>query len=120
MDPAARIADFVRRQYVDDEGDVRHNVAEVFDRAVIYHAGDEVLGRRDLVAMGHRVRAIARERRRIEATDFITQGLTVRWHLTSQFLDADAGGEPSVQRSHVVARLGCDGRIVEVWSTPVE
>ena len=119
MDPAARIADFIRRQYVDDEGDVRHNVAALFDRAVIYHAGDEVLGRRDLVAMGYRVRSIDRARRTIEATCFVTQGLTVRWHLTARLPDPGAPDGEATERNQVVARLGGDGRIVEVWSTPL-
>lgn len=55
----------------------------------------------------------------IEATDFVTQGLTVRWHLTARLPDPGAPGGEATERTQVVARLGCDGRIVEVWSTPL-
>ena len=53
---AKRIADFVEQQYLSEEGDVRDNVERLFSEDLAYHVDAEILGRDDLVAMGHAVR----------------------------------------------------------------
>jgi hypothetical protein len=76
---ARRIADFVDRQYVSEEGDVRDNVESLFSQDLRYHTGSDILGREGLVAMGQMVRSTDKERRKFSLSDWEERGLTVRW-----------------------------------------
>ncbi|TBT82506.1 hypothetical protein ET989_14440 [Propioniciclava sinopodophylli] len=81
---AKRIADFVEQQYLSEEGDVRDNVERLFSGDLVYHVDAEILGRDDLVAMGHAVRSTERESRKFSLSDWEERGLTVRWHLSAR------------------------------------
>ena len=120
MELATRIASFIERQYVTDEGDVRQNVEDLFSADLVYHAGAETLTREDLVAMGAAVRATRHDARRIRAQAFEQEGLVVRWHLSALIPAQDAEDEDIRQESRLSATFGDNGKIIEVWSTPVD
>ncbi len=116
MTLAAQIADFVERQYVLEEGDVRENVEKLFAEDLAYHAGGETLGREDLVAMGHAVRATSRQGRRFSLSGWREDASTVRWLLSANLPGMGADGGDLRQESEVTAVFGEDGMVREVWS----
>lgn len=116
MSLARRIADFVERQYLSEKGDVRANVERLFSEDVKYHVGGDVLGRDDLVAMGHAVRSTDRETRKFSLSDWEERGLTVRWHLSARLSGMGPEGGELQQESDLKAVFGIDGLVREVWS----
>ena len=116
QDKATLIADFIERQYVLDQGDVRDNVERLFAADLVYHAGDEVLDREDLIAMGETVRRIPRAERSITASDFRCDGDVVRWRLVARLPGMGPDSSDAVQRSDVTAVFGPDGLVVEIRS----
>ena len=117
---AKRIADFVEQQYLSEEGDVRDNVERLFSEDLAYHVDAEILGRDDLVAMGHAVRSTDRESRRFSLSDWEERGLTVRWHLSARLSGMGPDGGELQQESDLRAVFGTDGLVREVWSDDAE
>lgn len=116
MSLARRIADFVERQYLAEEGDVRDNVERLFSEDVKYHAGGDVLGREELVVMGQAVRSTDRKSRRFTLSDWDECGLIVRWHLSARLSGMGPDGGELRQESDLKAEFGTDGLVREVWS----
>jgi hypothetical protein len=117
---AKRIADFVEQQYLSEEGDVRDNVERLFSEDLAYHVDAEILGRDDLVAMGHAVRSTDRESRKFSLSDWEERGLTVRWHLSARLSGMGPDGGELQQESDLRAVFGTDGLVREVWSDDAE
>lgn len=117
---AKRIADFVEQQYLSEEGDVRDNVERLFSEDLAYHVDAEILGRDDLVAMGHAVRSTERESRKFSLSDWEERGLTVRWHLSARLSGMGPDGGELQQESDLRAVFGTDGLVREVWSDDAE
>ena len=117
---AKRIADFVEQQYLSEEGDVRDNVERLFSEDLAYHVGGDLLGRDDLVAMGHAVRSTDRESRKFSLSDWEERGLTVRWHLSARLSGMGRDGGELQQESDLRAVFGTDGLVREVWSDDAE
>ena len=117
---AKRIADFVEQQYLSEEGDVRDNVERLFSEDLAYHVDAEILGRDDLVAMGHAVRSSDRESRKFSLSDWEERGLTVRWHLSARLSGMGPDGGELQQESDLRAVFGTDGLVREVWSDDAE
>ena len=117
---AKRIADFVEQQYLSEEGDVRDNVERLFSEDLAYHVDAEILGRDDLVAMGHAVRSTDRESRKFSLSDWEERGLTVRWHLSARLSEMGPDGGELQQESDLRAVFGTDGLVREVWSDDAE
>ena len=117
---AKRIADFVEQQYLSEEGDVRDNVERLFSEDLAYHVDAEILGRDDLVAMGHAVRSTDRESREFSLSDWEERGLTVRWHLSARLSGMGPDGGELQQESDLRAVFGTDGLVREVWSDDAE
>ena len=117
---AKRIADFVEQQYLSEEGDVRDNVERLFSEDLAYHVDAEILGRDDLVAMGHAVRSTDRESRKFSLSDWEERGLTVRWHLSARLSGMGPVGGELQQESDLRAVFGTDGLVREVWSDDAE
>jgi len=113
---ADQIADFVERQYVSEEGDVRENVESLFAEDLAYHANGETLGREDLVTMGFAVRATRRQGRTVSLFDWKEDGSTVRWQLSANLPGMGADGSDLQQESEMTAEFGADGLVREVWS----
>lgn len=120
MELATRIAEFIQRQYVTDEGDVRQNVEDLFSAELVYHAGSETLTREDVIAMGAAVRATPKDARRIQARAFKQEGLVVQWYLSAHVPALDGEDEDLRQESRLSATFGADGKIIEVRSVPVD
>ena len=120
MSLARRIADFVERQYLSEKGDVRANVERLFSEDVKYHVGGDVLGRENLVAMGHAVRSTDRETRKFSLSNWEERGLTVRWHLSARLSGMGPDGGELQQESDLRAVFGTDGLVREVWSDDAE
>lgn len=116
MSLADRIADFIERQYVSEEGDVRDIVENLFASDVVYHAGDDALGREDLVDMVVAVRATSKQGRRFFRSDWQEVGSTVRWRLPASLPGMAADGSDVRQESALTAVFGADGLVREVWS----
>ena len=117
---AKRIADFVEQQYLSEEGDVRDNVERLFSEDLAYHVDAEILGRDDLVAMGHAVRSTDRESRKFSLSDWEERGLTVRWHLSARLSGMGPDGGELQQERDLRAVFGTDGLVREVWSDDAE
>ena len=117
---AKRIADFVEQQYLSEEGDVRDNVERLFSEDLAYHVDAEILGRDDLVAMGHAVLSTDRESRKFSLSDWEERGLTVRWHLSARLSGMGPDGGELQQESDLRAVFGTDGLVREVWSDDAE
>lgn len=120
MSLARRIADFVERQYLSEEGELRDNVERLFSEDLTYHVGGDLLGRDDLVAMGHAVRSTDRESRKFSLSDWEERGLTVRWHLSARLSGMGPDGGELQQESDLKAVFGTDGLVREVWSDDAE
>lgn len=112
-----RIVEFIERQYVTGQGDVRENVEALFCEDVEYHTDAETLTRDDLVAMGRAVRDSPRVGRTLEASRFREEGDAVYWHLSAVLPGFGEDGADVTQESDLVARFANDGRIREVWSS---
>lgn len=106
----------MERQYLSEKGDVRANAERLFSEDVKYHVGGDVLGREDLVAMGHAVRSTDRETRKFSLSDWEERGLTVRWHLSARLSGMGPEGGELQQESDLKAVFGIDGLVREVWS----
>ena len=117
---AKRIADFVEQQSLSEEGDVRDNVERLFSEDLAYHVDAEILGRDDLVAMGHAVRSTDRESRKFSLSDWEERGLTVRRHLSARLSGMGPDGGELQQESDLRAVFGTDGLVREVWSDDAE
>lgn len=116
MSLVSRIADFVERQYLLEEGDVRDNIERLFSEDLRYHTGGEVLGREDLVAMAQAVRSTDKERRKFSLSAWEERGLTVRWHLWARLPGMGSDGGELHQESDLKSVFGADGLVHEVWS----
>ena len=103
---ADQIADFVERQYVSEEGDVRGNVESLLAEDLAYHANGETLGREDLVTMGFAVRATRRQGRTVCLSDSKEDGSTVRWQLSANLSAMGADGTDGPQPRGVVGKPG--------------
>ena len=120
MSLADRIADFVERQYVAEDGDVRDNVERLFAEDLAYHARGEVLGREDVVAMGFAVRATSRQGREFALSGWEEDGSTVRWRLSATLPGMGVAGRDVRQDSELTATFGADGLVHEVWSRDLD
>lgn len=116
MSRTEQIADFVRRQYLAEQGDVRANVESLFAEELEYHAGGETLTRDDLVALSIAVREGRRDGRRIELSEFVEEGDVVHWRLRATLPGAGPNGREVTQDSMVTAVFGVGGKIRAVWS----
>lgn len=116
MSLADQIADFIERQYVAEEGDVRDNVERLFAEDLAYHSGGETLGREDLVAMGFAVRATSMQGRKFVLSGWEEGAATVRWRLSAHVPDLGPEGREVRQQSELTATFGEDGLVHEVWS----
>ncbi|MEQ8440120.1 MAG: hypothetical protein RIB65_21710 [Ilumatobacter fluminis] len=94
MSRPERIAEYIERQFVNDQGSVDDNVDTLFASDVEYHTPTATLSRSDLITIATTVRNTPRSRRRIEATQFSEEGDTVRWLISATLPGmAEDGGD---------------------------
>lgn len=120
MSRAERIAKYIRRQYVTEEGAVRDNVEALFAEDLAYHVGGETLNREDVVAAVIAVRESPRDGRRVEASGFVEGGDTVRWHISAALPGMGPNNSDLIQKSELRADFNADDMIQEVWSEDME
>jgi hypothetical protein len=120
MSRAERIAKYIRRQYVTEEGAVRSNVEALFAEDLAYHVGGETLNREDVVAAVIAVRESPRDGRQVEPSGFVEDGEAVRWHISATLPGLGPNNSELIQESELRAVFNSDDMIQEVWSDDVD
>ncbi len=116
MSRPRRIASYIERQYVSEQGAVRENVEALFAENVAYHVGGQTLTREDIVKAVTAVRESPRRGRRVEPSAFEEDGDIVSWHISATLPTMGEDGSDLSQESDLRAVFNADNKIEEVWS----
>ncbi|HEU4318944.1 MAG TPA: hypothetical protein VFS66_02545 [Acidimicrobiia bacterium] len=114
MSRSRRIADYIERQYISEQGSVRENVEGMFAEDLAYHVGGETLSREDVIAAVTAVRGSPRDGRRVLTSGFSEDGDVVTWHISATIPGPD--GADLTQENDLRAVFDAEDKIREVWS----
>jgi hypothetical protein len=119
MSRADRIAQYIERQYVAEDGTARENAEALFARDFVYHRGGETLNREDLIEGVFALRQSLSAGRRVVASGFEENGDAVTWRLSATLPEMGEDGNALVQESHIRAVFNTNDRIRKAWSEDV-